>query len=144
MSRDELSSRTICPHRLVNASRRCHVRAWDALRGRFADSVVGRIVSAQPNPDYPWVDGLADEHWHNQVAIIMTPAPELIPAQRRAVETDYGMRDGQIEFRVRKALVTYVAQALGVLEQIRAAPELGGGRKLYCVNAADLPAYVPR
>ena len=144
MSRDELSSRTICPHHLVDASHRCHVRAWDALRGRFADFVVGRIASAQPSPDYPWVDGLADEHWHNQVAMIMTPAPELAPAQRRAVETDYGMRDGQVEFKVRKALVTYVAEALGVLEQIRAASEVGSGRELHCVNAADLAAYVPR
>ncbi len=148
LSRDGPSGRTICPHHLVDANHRCHVRAWDSLRSRFADFVVGRIVSVRPCPDYPWIDGLADHLWHEQVVIILVPAPELSPAQRRVVEQDYGMHKGQTEFSVRKALVTYVAEALGILDEIQGGSEAEDAplrrRELRCLNAAELSDYVPR
>ena len=147
MSRDGPSARTICPHHLIDTGHRSHVRAWDALRGRFADFVVGRIVSASPCPEYPWVDGLADEQWHNLATVVLAPASGLTTAQRRAVEEDYGMHGGRVEFTVRKALVTYVAEALGVLEEIQSAvgaePPTRGRRELCCLNPRELAAYVP-
>ena len=143
LSRDGPSARTICPHYLVDANHRCHVRAWDALRSRFADFVVGRIVSARPCLDYPWVDGLADELWHEQAVIVLVPGPGLTQAQRQIVESDYGMLNGRSELAVRKALVTYVAEDLGILNEIQGTKNGRGNPEVRCANTGELKDLVP-
>ncbi len=143
MSRDQPVSRVICPHHIVDTGNRYHVRAWDGLRGRFVDFVIGRILSAAPRPGYSWVDAVADRLWEEHVEIVLAPAEWLSPAQRRVVELDYGMSQGRIAFPVRKALVTYVAESLGILHEIRGDPEPERVRELRCPNAADLAPFVP-
>lgn len=144
MSRGEMSTRVICAHHIVDANHRHHVRAWDSLRGQFADFVIGRIMSAQPSLNYPWVDGLADQLWHEQVAIVLEPAPGLTQAQRLIVEKDYGMVNGRVEISVRRALVTYVAASLGILNEIQNANNSRMNQDFRCANVADLKKFVPK
>lgn len=147
MSRGEMSTRVICAHHIVAVDHRYHVRAWDSLRGQFADFVIGRIMSTQPNLNYPWVDGLADQLWHEQVAIVLEPAPGLSQAQRLIVEKDYGMVNGRVEISVRRALVTYVAASLGILNEIQNASNSRTNqdfRYFRCANVAELKKFVPK
>ncbi len=143
LSQGGISRRIICPHHIVDTDQRCHIRAWDSLRGRFADFVIGRILSGTPCHDYPWVDALADQFWHEHIAIILGPDSELTQAQRRVVQQDYGMRNGRIEITVRKALVTYVAASLGILDEIQGTKNPRRNRELQCINAIELKPLVP-
>jgi predicted DNA-binding transcriptional regulator YafY len=143
LSRDDPATRVICPHQIVDTGHRYHVRAWDGLRGQFADFVIGRIVSAASQPEYPWVDAVADRLWDEEIDVVLAPAEGLSPAQRRIVEQDYGMRKGQIALSVRKALVTYLAESLGLLDEIRGDVTPGKVRELHCLNAEALAPFVP-
>lgn len=142
LSRGESATRVICPHHIVNTGYRYHVRAWDGLRGQFADFVIGRIVSADVAPDYPWVDAVADRLWEEEVEIVVAPAEKLSPAQRKAVERDYDMRGGRTAVSVRKALVVYMAEALGLLDEIQGVAA-EGVRELRCLNPEVIAPFVP-
>jgi predicted DNA-binding transcriptional regulator YafY len=143
MSSPEPTKRVICIHHIIDTGRRYHIRAWDDLRARFADFVVGRIVTATPKPGYPWVDEIADRLWQETTGMMVAPGKGLSPEQTRAVERDYDMNGGQLEITVRKALVTYVAEHLGVLDQINGTPSEGGFRELRCLNPEELAPFVP-
>ena len=100
-------------------------------------------MSAQPTPNYPWVDGLADQLWHEQVAIVLEPAPGLTQAQRRVVERDYGMVNGRVEISVRRALVTYIAASLGILNEIQNTSNSRTNKDFRCVNMIELRRFIP-
>jgi hypothetical protein len=74
--------------------------------------------------------------------ILLAPAKGLTPAQRRAVERDYGMCNGHVGFPVRQAMITYVAEALGVLDEIQGRLAKGH-HDVHCLNAAELEKFVP-
>jgi hypothetical protein len=146
MSRAQPSRRTICPHHIVDTGDRYHVRAWDDLGRRFSDFVLGRILVTERRPGYPWVDAVADVSWNEEVDMVLAPAHGLSEAQRLVVEKDHGMEDGQLVFPVRKALIVYLAERLGVLEELQGVKpsRSDGARPLRCVNAAELMAFVPQ
>jgi predicted DNA-binding transcriptional regulator YafY len=143
LSSTEPVQRIVCPHCIVDTGDRYHARCWDDLRRRFADFVLGRIISAVPKPGYPWVDAVADTLWAEQAEIVLAPAPGLSRAQRRVVEQDFGMEGGRVVASVRKALVTYVADRLGVLDEIQGLPARRSFRQLQCLNARELATLVP-
>jgi len=143
MSSTEPTRRVICAHHIVDTGDRYHVRAWDGLRRRFADFVIGRILWVGQASDYPWVDAVADTLWNEMVEIVLAPAEGLSAAQQMAIEQDYGMEKGRLVFTVRKALVTYVAERLGVLGEIQGKAMENGPRFVRCLNSKDLAPIVP-
>jgi hypothetical protein len=143
MASAEPTRRVICAHHLVDTGDRYHVRGWDGLRRHFADFVVGRILSVDRRTDYPWVDVVADSLWNETAEVVLAPAIGLSPAQRRAVEQDYGMEKGRVVLCVRKALVTYLAERLGVLTEIQGNVAAGRVRVIRCLNWKDLAPLVP-
>ena len=56
----------------------------------------------------------ADRLWNEIVTLRIGPHPALTPAQRRAVELDYGMKKGSLELTVRAALTYYARKRLGL------------------------------
>jgi hypothetical protein len=102
------SRREIVPVALADNGLRWHVRAYDRARKRFGDFVLTRIVKAQE------LDGdvveretlLADEQWSRIVDLELVPHPGI--KQPKAIEADYGMRDGVLRIKTRAALVGYV------------------------------------
>ncbi len=60
----------------------------------------------------------ADRLWNAVVTLRIGPHPALTPAQRRAVELDYGMKKGSLELRVRAALTYYARKRLGLDREV--------------------------
>ncbi len=77
--------------------------------------MLGRL--AAPSLAGPATDHLAagDREWQAAVTLIVEPHPDLVPHQRKAVELDYGMRDGRLAIETRRALVWYLRRRLGLV-----------------------------
>jgi len=113
--------RRLEPHALVFDGFRWHARARDADEGRFKDFVLGRMaqtVDAGPTGS----DGADDEDWQTFVRLEIAPHPGLTPAQRAAVEADYGMSDGRLVLTPRLSVAYYVKRRLGLTPGHEARP----------------------
>jgi hypothetical protein len=113
MSRTEPMRRTIEPHALGHDGFRWHTRAFDHESGEFRDFVLGRL--AKPKiADEARSKAEDDVDWQSFVELVIAPHPKLTPAQSRAISIDYGIRDGSITIRVRRALLFYALKRLGL------------------------------
>jgi len=55
-----------------------------------------------------------DDHaWHTAVTLVIAPHPGLPPAQRKVIELDYGMENGETRLECRQALLFYLLRHLG-------------------------------
>lgn len=143
LSSPEPTARTICGHVLVDTGDRLHVRAWDDRRSKFADFVAARILSATPDHGYPWVDGRADNQWHETVDIILEPARGFSGPQRSMIEREFGMEGGRLAITTRKALATYVLDRLGIAVS-REASKAGGTKQMVrCANMEQIREFLP-
>lgn len=113
MSRPEPSARWIEPHALAFDGFRWHARAFCQNDQVFKDFLLSRIVEAGA---YGLVttDPKNDAAWHSEMILEISPHPALSPAQRRAIEMDYGMENGRAHIPVRKALLFYALKRLGL------------------------------
>ena len=101
--------RVISPHTLIYTGFRWHVRAYCHKRSDYRDFVLSRIQS----PGFvtgEFVTNEADDLWHESVALSLVPNPNLSEDQKRLVEQDFCMVDGQLSIDVRKALAHYALQ----------------------------------
>ncbi|SAK47995.1 transcriptional regulator-like protein [Caballeronia pedi] len=139
MSRTEPTSRTISPHALGFDGFRWHVRAYCHLRDRFLDFVIARILR---------IDGTEasgqlqerDSEWHTTVTLKIAPNPGLIEAKRRVVELDYGMENGELEFRCKQALLFYCMKHLGLAADSGVKPE---EQQIVLKNRAEVERFLP-
>lgn len=106
--------RRLEPHALVFDGFRWHARARDAEAGAFKDFVLGRLSQAElSGPAAGSADD--DRDWHELVEIVVAPHPGLAPYQRAAIEADYGMTDGRLALRCRRAVAYYLRRRLGLI-----------------------------
>jgi len=113
MSAPDPEWRWISPHALAFDGFRWHARSYCEKSGEFRDFVISRIMEARQTR--PPVDPLAsDNAWNEIVELRIGPHPALSPNQKRVVELDYGMEDGQVTILVRQALLYYALKRLGL------------------------------
>ena len=100
--------RVIVPHALVDTGLRCHVRAFDRLRGHFIDLVLTRILAVEPLAGSPelheYADG--DTQWQRCITLELVPHPSL-PDPAIAL-LDYAMTNGRLSLTVRAANAGYL------------------------------------
>jgi len=113
--RPEAEWRRITPHALGNDGFRWHARAFCHIDKRFKDFLLPRILETG-SFDQPGLPGSEDALWHTFLQLPVGPHPDLKPGQRAAVEKDYGMVDGMLKLKVRKAMLFYVLKRLGLLQ----------------------------
>ena len=109
--------RELAPRGLGHDGYRWHVRAWCFKNGGFRDFVLSRIEEADwPAEDFtpPEVDG----DWESVETIVLRANHHLDEAQRLTIERDYGMVEGKLEIRVRRAMREYVLAHLRVADGI--------------------------
>jgi hypothetical protein len=106
--------REIVPVALADNGLRWHIRAYDRNHGRFGDFVLSRIRKTHEidGPVNEWELLGADEQWARIVEMELVPHPGL--AQPKAIEADYGMRDGLLRIKSRAALAGYVLRRWSV------------------------------
>ncbi|MEN8411968.1 WYL domain-containing protein [Acinetobacter bereziniae] len=115
MTRDIASERTLNPHAIVFDGHRWHVRAYCQTRKDFRDFVLARIISAKLI-DEVIVSSEQDCAWNTFITLVFKPSSDLADAHRKAVEYDYGMTEGKIEIKCRKALLFYTLKRYNLLK----------------------------
>lgn len=110
------------PHALGHDGAHWFLRAWCEKNDDFGDFRLSRIGEIEwsrnqakpPRPDLEW------QEW---VTFRVRPNRRLDKAGRKAVELDYGMTDGVLELKVRKAMEGYLRDRLGLMRADGTAPE---------------------
>jgi hypothetical protein len=119
MTSTEPSERVVCPHVVVKASGRYHVRAFDFSRRRFIDFSLSRVLSSDLLPDHAPVPSTLDDDWHKTVAVEFVPHPRLSPAQRSTIAREFGMKSSLSIVTVRRAMLFYLLDEMRLLKAIR-------------------------
>lgn len=134
------STRVICPHSIINDGLRWHVRAYDRKRQQFGDFVVNRILEAKIlGREAVKSNEVSSEDvdWNEEVTLIVEPHPRLSASGRRAIETEYRMKDGVFQKQVRKAEVGYLLNSWNIDSTVGA--ELRGEHVfLHLRNASEI------
>jgi WYL domain len=127
--------RGIVPHSLAFDGHRWHVRAWCAERHSFRDFVLSRILSVGESRPSD-VDPTNDVVWNTMVALKIVAHPALDAAQKKAIERDFGMKDGVLVLNSRVALAYYVIRRLNLdLTEWKIPPER---QQIFLTNAAEV------
>jgi hypothetical protein len=113
MSRPESKARWISPHALGFDGFRWHARAWCHARKEFRDFVLARICEigeAKPSE----IDPGGDIGWNREITLRFAPHPDRKGGKRRAIELDYGMKNGVAEITTRVCLSYYLERQFGL------------------------------
>ncbi|MDD1626151.1 MAG: WYL domain-containing protein [Methylococcaceae bacterium] len=113
MSRAEPVEHLLCPHALVFDGLRWHTRAFSYTHHEFRDFVLARIHSAETVGSSE-VDVCDDVAWETFVSVKIGAHPGLSDSQKVAVEFDYGMVNGVLEYEVRGALLPYFLRTMRI------------------------------
>jgi hypothetical protein len=132
MTSAEASDRTVCPHALVRASGRYHVRAFDFSRKRFIDFSLSRVLSSAPMVENAPVPSTLDDDWHAKIDVEFVPHPKLSSAQRQTIAREFGMKQGLSVVTVRRALLFYLLDEMRLLAAVRRQDK----------DLADVPVWV--
>ncbi|RDU98178.1 WYL domain-containing protein [Trinickia dinghuensis] len=138
MTRPQPIPRTISPHALAHDGFRWHARAFCHTRNQFLDFVVARMLE---------VDGFEpaaasrddDVKWRTIVPLVLIPHPELSKSHRLAIELDFGMKSGQVEFYCRQAFLFYALRHLRLDLEGIAKPEV---QQIVLKNRAEVEKYM--
>ncbi|WP_407278216.1 WYL domain-containing protein [Aromatoleum evansii] len=112
LTSEEPQDRTLSPHALAFDGFRWHVRAFCHARQSFRDFVIARMLAIRPG-GASTVSPEDDRAWHTAVTLVIAPHSGLPPPQRKVIELDYGMEDGEARLQCRQALLFYLLKHLG-------------------------------
>lgn len=106
-------TRTLLPRALGWDGSRWHARCWDTEHSEWRDYVLGRMEEckwSKKDVDEP----PSDDDWSTFVVLKLKPNSALSKEAKAALKMDYGMTSDTKEIRVRKAMVKYLRQNLGL------------------------------
>jgi len=112
--RDSVDNRLLEPHALVDNGLRWHVRAYSTETYDFRDFVLSRFTEASCLDSPAESSAEFDEDWEESIRLLLAPHAGLPAKQRANLLLDYGVSSDTIELEVRRALIGYVLQRLGV------------------------------
>jgi len=140
MTRPQPTSRTLSPHALAHDGFRWHVRAYCHTRKAFRDFVIARMLEVNGSEPAATASAKEDQEWHTIVPLVLVPHPKLSESHRRAIELDFGMKDGQVEFQCRQAFLFYALRHLRLDLEGTAKPE---AQQIVLKNRAAIEAFMP-
>ncbi len=106
--------RALEPHAIIFDGFRWHARSRDAEDGFYKDFVLGRLTKVEVGPAGEAATML-DADWLHFVQLDVRPHPALTASQQLAVQADYGMSEGRVLLRCRKAVAYYTKRRLGLV-----------------------------
>lgn len=98
--------RRITPHAFCFDGMRWHARAFCHDNRDFRDFMLPRIIGLRAEAE-PGLSAVKDHTWHETYKIKLKPHPGFSDEQKRAVASDYGMKDGEFEVPMRLAMLFY-------------------------------------
>ncbi len=102
-----IETRVISPHTLVYSGYRWHIRAHCEKHNDYRDFVLSRINDI-PVPVTISENGMdEDKAWNTQIELIIKPDPRLSPFQKKIIQQEYNMTNGQLNISTRAALANY-------------------------------------
>lgn len=113
MSKPNPQWRWMTPHALGFDGFRWHARAFCHKDETFKDFVFARILDIGESKPHT-IDPASDRAWSESVTVMIAPHPGLSKGQRRAIELDYGMQDGERAIEVPKTFLYYFLKRLGL------------------------------
>ena len=113
LSNPEPRWRWIAPHAIAFDGFRWHTRAFCFGDQVFKDFLLSRILGIRGSRESGIVAD-EDDDWNTVVTLEIGPHPALSDTQAKVISLDYGMTDGKVEIRVRRALLYYALRRLGL------------------------------
>jgi predicted DNA-binding transcriptional regulator YafY len=107
----KMTHRRITPHTIVFDGYRYHVRAYCHSKEEFRDFVLGRITKAGEFSD-AGKNREKDEAWNTLIILRIVAHPKLSASQRIIIERDFQMVKGELQLRVRLAMLHYTLTQL--------------------------------
>lgn len=107
------SKKTLVPFAILDSGLRWHIRAYDRQKSRFADFVINRIINAKVLNNesiQPHEESNEDSQWTSFVDLIIQVHPKN-EKDKQVIEHEYGMVDGTLIKRIRKAYVGYLLRS---------------------------------
>lgn len=135
MSEPQPLRRWLSPHAIAYDGARWHARAWCHTRGVFKDFVLARIQSVH-RARTSEMESERDHEWHTQITVTLRASRALTVGQRQAVETEFGMQQGELQITMRQAFRPYFLRQWHLDESDKAAPRAA---LLECVTTVELP-----
>ncbi|MFD2258555.1 WYL domain-containing protein [Chelativorans composti] len=105
--------RWIAPHAIAFDGFRWHARAYCFTDGCFKDFLLARMLHIR-DTRHSDIDASQDVDWYTMVTLEIGPHPGLSEVQKKVVALDYGMQGGKSSITVRKALLHYTFERLGM------------------------------
>lgn len=105
--------RWVRPHALGHNGTRWHLRAWCEQNNSFRDFAMNRISEIEWSREQARLPQ-PDAEWQEMVTLRVRANRSLDKVRRQAVELDYGMTNGVLELKVRKAMEGYLRDRLGL------------------------------
>lgn len=139
MTRPQATERTLSPHALAHDGFRWHARAYCHTRKEFRDFVIARMLGVE-GFDSAAARAEDDVEWRTLVPLVLVPHPKLSESHKRAIELDFGMKDGQVTFECRQAFLFYALRHLRLDLEDSAKPE---AQQISLRNRVDVEAYLP-
>ncbi|WJG10667.1 WYL domain-containing protein [Aliiglaciecola sp. LCG003] len=106
--------RIIQPHIFVRTGLRWHLRAFDEKHKEFRDFVLSRFRGEPELLDKGTHCAKQDSGWNTYINIILAPDQRLNMNQKRVIEHDYQMQNGQLVIKTRAALAQYLLQEMQI------------------------------
>ncbi|MCY4151816.1 MAG: WYL domain-containing protein [Aestuariivita sp.] len=113
MSAPTSAERWIEPHALGFDGLRWHVRAFCRRYKCFKDFALSRVLEIMER-QAALSEPSNDSAWYREIVFEIVPHPHLSAGQREVIELDYGMVDGGLKYRVRRAMAGYALQHLRI------------------------------
>jgi hypothetical protein len=143
MSRPEPVEREISPHALGYDGFRWHVRAYCHLRENYQDFVFGRMTNVVLGASTEKT-GADDDEWNKILTLEIAAHPGLPIGAKRAIEMEYGMKDGFVALQCRQSLLFYALGRLGLRTRGTdvESESNGAAQQIVLRNRADLEPYL--
>ena len=140
LSKTTAEGRVIQPHTFVKTGLRWHLRGYCEYRSEYRDFVLSRFIGAPFLLDAANHTRTQDEGWNTNITIRLQPDPRFTPDQKRIIEQDYQMQNGELSITTKAALAQYVIQGMQVrTDSLAKTPQQ---QQLVLVNEDDLKPWL--
>ena len=105
--------RFVVPHALASDGKRWHVRVRGRDNGHYWDMLLARILDVgKTEPDDPRPQD--DRQWQEMIVVRLGPNPDFSVLQKKVIELDLGMENGELRVDVRKSMLFYFIQMMNI------------------------------